>query len=142
MYGFILVFIQFFFIFLLFLSGPLTPNNIISFILLISGLSLGISSLWAMRKSKIRIFPKVSRTARLIKTGPYATIRHPMYTAVLLIGVSMLLNDFSIWRLIIYFVLLGNQILKLQYEEKLLGEHFEEYSAYQQRTKRLIPYIY
>lgn len=142
MYGLLLVFMQFFTIFLMFLSGPLTPNNSTSFILFVAGVSLGLYSLWYMRKSKIRILPAVSQKAVLITDGPYSIIRHPMYTAVLLVGISMFLNDFSQIRLIIYIVLLITLLLKIQYEEKLLSAHFQEYSEYKKRTAKLIPFIY
>lgn len=142
MYGSTLVFIQFFSILLLFISGPITPNNIISFFLLVLGTVVGIVALWTMKKSKIRITPSVAKDAHLITNGPYSMIRHPMYTAVLLVGLSMILNDFSIWRLVIYLTLLINQLLKLHYEERLLKDKFMEYQDYQNKTKKLIPYIY
>lgn len=142
MYGSTLVFIQFFSLLLLFISGPITPNNIVSFSLLFFGTSLGIVALWTMKRSKIRITPGVAKDAHLIITGPYSMIRHPMYTAVLLVGLSMILNDFSIWRIVIYLTLLVNQLLKLHYEEQLLKNRFIEYQDYQMKTKKLIPYIY
>lgn len=142
MYGFTLVFIQFFSIFLLFLSGPITPNNIVSWVIIPLGLLLGISAIWTMKKSKLRIFPQVSKQASLVTSGPYAFIRHPMYTAVLIVGAGMLLNDFSLTRLSIYLLLLGNQILKLRYEESMLENHFKDYKTYKSETYRLVPYLF
>lgn len=142
MYGFLLIFIQFLTLLLLFLSGPVTPNNIFSFVLLPVGILLGLYALWYMRQSKIQIFPVVSKNAVLITQGPYQIIRHPMYTAVLLVTLSMVLNDFSITRMVIYVVLLINQLFKINYEEKLLANHFSEYADYKKTTAKLIPFIY
>lgn len=142
MYGLFLLFVQFVSFFLLFLSGPVTPNNIFSFIFIISGIVLILYSGWHMRKSKIRILPMVDTGATLITNGPYRIIRHPMYTALLLFGLGMLLNDFSLTRSIIYLVLFIDLLFKINYEEKLLSNYFSEYINYKQGTKKLIPFIY
>jgi protein-S-isoprenylcysteine O-methyltransferase Ste14 len=142
MLGVSLVFIQFITIFLLFLSGPITPNNWLSGILFTLSLYIGLSALWTMRKSKIRILPYISKDAQLVTSGPYKIIRHPMYTAILLEGISMFLNDFSLLRLAIYLILLVTLLYKIEYEEKLLLKHFLEYRDYQQTTAKLIPFIY
>jgi protein-S-isoprenylcysteine O-methyltransferase Ste14 len=79
----------------------------------------------------------------LITTGLYRYVRHPIYTGVLLMvlgtalfvgtpsaGIGFLIMVLAIW-------------LKLRAEEELLTEHFpQEYPAYKNRTKALIPYIF
>lgn len=142
MVGFILVFIQFVTIFLLFLSGPITPNNVVSWILFVLSLFLGLYAIWTMRKSKIRVLPYISKNAKLVTDGPYSMIRHPMYTALLMEGISMFLNDFSLTRLIIYGILLITLLYKIEFEEKLLSKEFAEYSEYKKKTAKLIPFIY
>ncbi len=142
MYGLFLVFIQFLSFLLLFLSGPVTPNNVFSFLFLSFGIILGLYALWTMRQSKIRVLPNIDLKATLITSGPYTAIRHPMYTALLLIGAGMVCNDISITRFIIYIVLFIDLIFKIKYEEKLLSKHFPEYEAYKHKTAKLIPFIY
>lgn len=142
MYGLFLIFIQFLSFLLLFLSGPITPNNVFSFLFLSFGIILGLYALWTMRQSKIRVLPNIDLKATLITSGPYTAIRHPMYTALLLIGAGMVCNDISITRLVIYVVLLIDLLFKIQYEEQLLTKHFSEYANYQKQTAKLIPFIY
>ena len=80
----------------------------------------------------------------LITNGIYQTIRHPMYTAIWLwsIAQGLLLTNWIaglsglITFGILYFLRVGN-------EENMMLEQFgEQYQAYRQRTKRLIPYLF
>ena len=67
----------------------------------IIGLYLGAWAIYTMKLRNLRIAPEVARGARLVTTGPYRFIRHPMYSAVLLITVSLVLSRFTIARLTI-----------------------------------------
>lgn len=135
------VFIQFLCIGILAVTGKLKPENIYLLILLISSFAL---ALWAMiiMKFYFNAAPEVLEGATLQTGGPYRLIRHPMYTSLLLLGAAWLINDFTYFRLIIFLVLLINQIIKLSYEEKLLTEKFPSYTEYKKTTKKIIPYIY
>lgn len=86
---------------------------------------------------------EVEKDQKVITTGPYALIRHPMYLAATLIYVASPLALGSYWGLIpaaILPVLLGARILS---EERLLHEHLEGYTAYTQKTRsRLLPGIW
>lgn len=103
---------------------------------------LGLWAIAAMRLSNVHVFPDVHPRAQLTTRGPYRWIRHPMYTAVVLVAAVWWFNDISWWRSLIYLGLVGGLVVKLQYEERLLCEHFEAYAAYMQTTKRLIPFVY
>jgi protein-S-isoprenylcysteine O-methyltransferase Ste14 len=65
-----------------------------------------------------------------------------MYSAVLLITLSLVFSRFTAARLAVWATLLVVLHAKLQYEETLLARRFKEYTAYEQRTKRLIPLVY
>jgi len=54
----------------------------------------------------------------------------------------LVLNHFTLLRLAFWIALIADLLLKMAYEEKLLSRHYQEYSQYQQRTKKLIPFIY
>jgi protein-S-isoprenylcysteine O-methyltransferase Ste14 len=45
-------------------------------------------------------------------------------------------------RIGLWVLLLANLTLKLHYEEGLLRSKFPDYTAYQERTRKLIPFIY
>lgn len=101
--------------------------------------------LWAVGVMKIGSFnisPILKDNSRLVQSGPYKYIRHPMYTSVLLVTLMMVVNELTVVRIAVWFILLIDLILKLNYEEKLLTNHFDEYKSYLKRTKRLLPFVY
>ena len=81
---------------------------------------------------------------RLITHGVYRTIRHPMYTALLLysVGHALVIPNWvaGFSNLTAFTLLLG---LRLRAEEKMMAEEFgDEYAAYSARTKRLVPGVW
>lgn len=81
---------------------------------------------------------------QLVKTGIYRFVRHPIYSSYILlfIGFCLLLHSYLSLGLlaVVCTIWFGNRI---GIEEVMLREEFgEEYQAYQQQTKRLIPLIY
>ena len=85
---------------------------------------------------------KVEKNQQVIDTGLYAIVRHPMYTATLLLFLSMPL---VLGSLIAFFVFLLYPILiivRIVYEEKFLEKNLAGYTEYKKKVKyRLIPYI-
>ncbi len=81
---------------------------------------------------------------RLVTTGIYEKLRHPMYTAFWLWAVSqpfLLANWLPAFSGIVGFGTLF--FLRLGREERMMEDEFgEEYRDYRARTKRVIPYIY
>ena len=79
---------------------------------------------------------------KLITNGPYALVRHPIYTGLLFgfVGSSIALGE---WRGVIAVVLIFAVLLhKLKLEEKWLREQFgEPYKIYCQRVSALIPFL-
>lgn len=106
-----------------------------------AGVLLGLWAAWSMRRSKLRILPDVAAGARLVTAGPYRWIRHPMYSAVLLAFGALVLDRAGVLRVLAWVVLAGVLWVKLVWEEKLLAQRFPEYKAYQEKTKRLVPFV-
>ncbi|MHB1937121.1 MAG: methyltransferase family protein [Acidobacteriaceae bacterium] len=76
----------------------------------------------------------------LITSGPYAWVRHPIYTGILLalLGTAIVGGIFA--SLVAVAVATLALWLKLRTEEKFMVETFgEQYTAYRQRVKALIP---
>jgi protein-S-isoprenylcysteine O-methyltransferase Ste14 len=80
----------------------------------------------------------------LISGGVYQKIRHPMYTAFWLWSAAQALllpNWVAGLGGIVAFAI--TYILRISQEEQMMTEQFgEEYKAYMQRTKRLVPYLF
>ena len=78
----------------------------------------------------------------LITSGPYALVRHPIYTGLLTMFVATVIVEGHVAGLIAVPLVFVSLWIKLRYEEKLMSEKFpNEYAAYQQRVKRLIPFV-
>ena len=86
---------------------------------------------------------KVSEGQKVIDTGLYGIIRHPMYTATLLLFLSMPL---VLGSLISFFVFLFYPILiviRIINEERFLEEELDGYKEYKMKVKyRLIPFVF
>ncbi len=105
----------------------------------------GAIGAWALANMKLRRLnplPEPRRNARLITSGPYRWIRHPMYAAVLITMLVLVIDQPTLARLVSWVILLVVLLVKMQYEEALLARRFPEYAAYRKRTKRLIPFVY
>lgn len=79
----------------------------------------------------------------VISTGPYALVRHPMYTGglILLLGTPLILGSF--WGLLLMIPITFLIILRLLHEEKFLLKDLPGYGLYCQKNKyRLIPFIW
>ena len=76
----------------------------------------------------------------LVSTGPYAFVRHPIYTGLLVALTGTALYD-GRWRALLGLVLFAIGFwLKARSEEDLLEREFgEEYHSYRARTPMLIP---
>ena len=86
---------------------------------------------------------EVQEGQKVISTGLYGIVRHPMYLATLLMFLPMPLILQSLWGLIpfaLYPVLIGIRIIN---EEKVLSADLEGYTEYKKTVKyRLIPFIW
>lgn len=83
------------------------------------------------------------KVQKVITTGPYSYVRHPMYTAILLMMGIIPLALGSYWGLIPLPLLILSIVLRIRDEEKMLCEELEGYKDYMQRTKyRIIPFIW
>jgi protein-S-isoprenylcysteine O-methyltransferase Ste14 len=78
----------------------------------------------------------------LITSGPYAFVRHPIYTGLLTMFVATEIVLGHIAGIIAMPFVIVSLWVKLRFEERLMLENFPaEYEAYSQRVKRLIPFI-
>ncbi|MCL4257203.1 MAG: hypothetical protein KJZ53_01590 [Anaerolineales bacterium] len=136
------VLVQFAAIGALLLTGPWLPQPPALLALMAAGLGLGAWAILSMGIGNFGASPVPLAEARLVQRGPYAYIRHPMYTGLLLATLALVLAAPSPLRIAIWLVLLIDLVLKLHYEESLLVAKFPGYAKYQVSTKKLIPFLY
>src|SRR5579872_546739 len=84
----------------------------------------------------------VKKDHELICTGPYALVRHPIYTGLLLALVGTVLFVGK-WRALIALVLLVFAIFrKITIEERFMSEQFGDvYARYRAETPALVPFL-
>lgn len=140
--SYILVTIQFGVLLALALTGPVLAMNPILLALEIAAVGLGVWAILTVQIDKVSILPDVRADGMLVQHGPYRWLRHPMYTAVLLGALALVLNAPSLLRWVLFVVLVVDLLIKLHYEEGMLAAQYPEYGAFMARTKRLIPYVY
>ena len=86
---------------------------------------------------------EVQENQRVIDTGLYGIVRHPMYLATLLMFLPLSLILGSLWGLIPFAFYPAVIILRILNEEKILSAGLEGYDAYRGRVKyRLIPFVW
>ena len=86
---------------------------------------------------------KVEENQKVIDTGLYGIVRHPMYSVTLLLFLAMPLVLGSIYSFLIFLVYPFIIAKRIKGEEELLERELEGYSAYKQKVKyRLIPFVW
>jgi len=80
---------------------------------------------------------------RVIDTGPYAIVRHPMYSGALLYMLGTPLALGSYWGLLGFVLMLLVIVWRLQDEEEMLARELPGYAEYRTRVRwRLLPGVW
>lgn len=86
---------------------------------------------------------EVQENQRVIDTGLYGIVRHPMYFATILLFLSIPVILGSVYSLIIFLAFPMIIVKRIKGEEKLLEKELNGYAEYKQKVKyRLIPFIW
>lgn len=86
---------------------------------------------------------EVEKGQKLIATGPYALVRHPMYLGVLVFYIFSPLALGSYWAVIPALFMIPMLVTRINGEEKELIQNLEGYKQYITKTKfRLVPGIW
>ena len=86
---------------------------------------------------------EVQENQRVVDTGLYGIVRHPMYAITILLFLSMPLVLGSIISFIIFLIYPVLIIKRIKNEEKFLEKNLQGYTEYKQKVKyRLIPFVW
>ena len=78
----------------------------------------------------------------LVTSGPYAYIRHPIYSGLMLAMIGSALTVGVLW-LLLFVLYFAYFIFSARTEEKMMLARFPDaYPTYQRRTKMLIPFVF
>ena len=86
---------------------------------------------------------EVQEGQKVVDTGLYGIVRHPMYAVTILLFMSIPLVLGSWLAFAVFLIYPGAIVLRIKNEEKVLEEGLEGYTAYKQKVKyRLLPGIW
>src|SRR5215472_13310179 len=78
-----------------------------------------------------RSFSIMAESRRLVTTGPYRFVRHPLYIAEEIAMVGVFLQFASPWTALLLAIQIAFQLRRMHNEELILAASFPEYAAYQ-----------
>ena len=118
----------------------------------IAGLAIGLTLIGAGGALSLRgvldlrdnltPFPRPLPRARLIDSGSYGLVRHPIYSGLIVAAAGWGIATASVLALVGAAVLVVFFDLKSRREEAWLADQFEGYGAYRSRTRKLLPWVY
>ena len=128
--------------FLSWLSFPL-PSSLrwIGLVLTILGFIIEFSTQLYLGKNYSTLL-HIREEQSLITTGPYRFVRHPMYTALITVGIGLVFCSANWYFGFPFLALVLVIIFRVQNEEKVMIEKFgEDYLNYKEGTKLFIPFL-
>jgi protein-S-isoprenylcysteine O-methyltransferase Ste14 len=104
---------------------------------------LGVVVLVVIQNSYASTTVQVASGQKVVNTGLYGLVRHPMYTGNVLMLVGLPLALGSYWALALVVPGVAVLAARIHDEEKLLREELDGYREYTQKVRsRLIPYLW
>ena len=107
-------------------------------LLLCAGTMMAVIALSRLGRS----FSMMPEARRLITTGPYAIVRHPMYLSEQIAIAGIVMQNFSLYALALFTVHFWIQVQRMKHEEDVLRNAFSEYDEVMGSRARVIPYVY
>ncbi len=115
--------------------------SILGGLLIVIGGALALAGLLRLGPN-LTPLPYPKDDATLVETGVYGLVRHPIYSGLILaaLGWGLLVHGgLTLVYALLLFILFD---LKSRKEEAWLRSKFPAYAAYQQRVRKLIPFVY
>jgi len=114
------------------------PNlwcNLLAAVAGVSASILGVLTLSFLGRS----FSVMPEARRLVTTGPYSIVRHPLYLFELLGVIGILLQVRSLPGLMLLALIVALQVARARWEETVLDNAIPEFAAYRRQVPFLIP---
>jgi protein-S-isoprenylcysteine O-methyltransferase Ste14 len=106
---------------------------IAALLLFYGGISLGVN---------LTPLPHPKDDGKLVTTGAYGIVRHPIYSGVIFLAIAYSCWRWSLIHAIGAAILLLFFDIKARKEEAWLKNKFSDYNSYQLKVKKLIPWLY
>ena len=116
------------------IEGEYLIINYITNFMIILSLIFIIFSIKELGKS-LSPMPRPKENSRLITSGIYSTIKHPIYYSLIIISFSLFIKSFLIYNLILSILLTFIISYKIKIEEVYLIKKFHKYTSYKNEVK-------
>lgn len=113
-------------------------QTVIASLLSLVGTGLSVFALAHLGRS----FSVMAEARRLVTSGPYRLVRHPLYVFEAVASLGILFQFFSFYSALIYLAHCFLQLQRMKNEEAVLQVAFPEYESYKLKTARVIPGVY
>ncbi len=131
-------------------ANPGSLRQVVSFALLGLSLVYVIGAVWLLRRHGGRMKRsetsgtlRFEQTGRIVSQGLYRYIRHPMYGSLLLLAWGSWLKLPTVWGTAIGVLTTLALVVTARIDERECREVFgEEYTAYMQRTRLFVPFLF
>lgn len=111
------------------------PVTVASLLFMCAGYVLACYSIMHLGRS----LSMMAEARKLVMSGPYGVVRHPLYAAEAIASFGLLLQYLSLPAISLWVAHIGLQMCRMRYEEQILRENFQEYGDYALRVPRLLP---
>jgi protein-S-isoprenylcysteine O-methyltransferase Ste14 len=121
----------------------LTALEIAGLVIYVTGFLLMAGALITLRRN-YQLGGSAPRSEdKLVVDGPYSLVRHPMYTAALSIslGLACLIQSWAFFGVFCIYLVLILPLIPLE-EDGLRQAYGAKYAAYQQKVRKLVPFLY
>ncbi|HLP74950.1 MAG TPA: isoprenylcysteine carboxylmethyltransferase family protein [Bacteroidales bacterium] len=123
-------------------TDPFSWHQLISWVLLFFSFYPVISG-YILLKRHGRATINFENTSRLVKTGIYHFIRHPLYLSVFLFGTGVMMKDPGTIQVILGIINLVAVYITSRIEEgEMIAKFGDEYREYMRETRMFVPYIF
>jgi len=118
---------------------PFLLSLILGVVVLLVGLTIGLSAIRTFRKHSTTLVPTRSATA-MVQDGPYRFTRNPMYLSfgILYVGLSLMIDSPWSLLLLIPVILVVNYYVIVKEEKYLTRQFGDEYRSYMAKVRRWI----
>ena len=92
---------------------------------------------------QLRIDAALGADHKLVRSGPYALVRNPIYTSMLLVlcATAVIIAGWKLFASALVLFVIGTEI-RVRIEERLLASHFgEEFQAYKRSVPAYLPFL-